>query len=170
MKRVVIFMRAIPGAGKTTKAKQLSKEYKATICSADDYFDVNGKYVFEPSKLGQAHEECFEKFKKSMSGGKNVIIDNTNLRPQDVEKYLDYITNYSGSYEYGVVVYEVYHNDFDKSVEHRTNQESGKNIPLDKMKLMFNTFHQYNLEKEIKKYYGDKIELVNKDDIDKYLK
>jgi hypothetical protein len=46
-----------------------------------------------------------------------VIIDNTNLRPQDVEKYLDYITNYSGSYEYGVVVYEVYHNDFDKAVE-----------------------------------------------------
>lgn len=159
-------MRAIPGAGKTTKAKELSKEYSAIICSADDYFEEDGKYNFNPSKLGQAHQECFDKFKDSISKSKNVIIDNTNLRPQDIEKYLDYIVKFPN---YGVVIYEVYYNDFNKSVEYRTNQENGKNIPLDKMKLMFNTFHHHNLEKEIKDYYGKDITIVNKNDIDKWL-
>lgn len=169
MNRVVIIMRGPSGFGKSTKAKELSSKYDAVVCSADDFFMNNGTYEFDVSKLGEAHNRCFKKFEIAIKNGNNVIIDNTNLKPQDVEKYLTHITNYSGDVKYAVVVWEVSFNSLEKAIEHRTNQKDGKNVPEDKIKMMFDLFHKHNLEKDIKSYYKDSINLIKKEDIDKYL-
>ena len=147
--KIAIIMRGIPGSGKSTKAKELAKKYDATICSADDFFESTGKYVFDVKKIGEAHKECFAKFSKAIKQGKNVIVDNTNLKPFEVEKYLDALENT----DYKVCIFEVTYNNLDKAIEHRTNQETGKNIPSDKIKDMYNTFFHVNLKKEAKEYY-----------------
>lgn len=80
---------AASGAGKSSLALKLSEEHDAVICSADHYFfDSVGQYNFDPSKLGQAHQFCYEKATKALQEGKNVIIDNTNAKAKDRGKYL----------------------------------------------------------------------------------
>jgi predicted kinase len=59
MKRVII-MRGVPGSGKSTLAREMFPN--AVFCSADDYFMVEGKYCFDPSKIALAHQACWRKF------------------------------------------------------------------------------------------------------------
>ena len=48
------------GSGKSTLAKSIAKLYENTvICAGDDYFiDPEGKYVFDPDKLADAHKSA----------------------------------------------------------------------------------------------------------------
>ena len=72
----LIIMRGIPGSGKTTLARKIEdlamrSGYKITgICSADDYFVKNGKYVFDGKKLGEAHKFCQSKAIQLLAAGK----------------------------------------------------------------------------------------------------
>ncbi len=47
-------LRGIPGAGKSTLAKQLGDAH----FEADSYFMIDGEYQFDPTKLRKAHEWC----------------------------------------------------------------------------------------------------------------
>jgi len=47
-------LRGIPGAGKSTLAKQLG----CTHFETDTFFMVDGEYKFDPSKLRDAHKWC----------------------------------------------------------------------------------------------------------------
>lgn len=94
----VIIMRALPGSGKSTFAKQLAARVKseggtAVICSADDYFYElgGGTYQFDPSKIGDAHKQCFKKFIKAIQDNIDlVIVDNTNLSTWEFSPYKTY--------------------------------------------------------------------------------
>jgi adenylate kinase family enzyme len=44
-------MRGLPGSGKSTKAKELAGE-QGLVFSTDDFFMVNGKYIFDPKMIG----------------------------------------------------------------------------------------------------------------------
>ena len=65
---LVIIMRGIPGAGKSTLTRRLRETAEAVgrevvVCSADDYFlDNRGVYRFNPSKIGDAHKSCKWRF------------------------------------------------------------------------------------------------------------
>jgi hypothetical protein len=60
----------------------------AEICSADNFFRSPGGYRFVPSKLNDAHDYCLELVKGALRRRVNVVIvDNTNLRPNDWETY-----------------------------------------------------------------------------------
>lgn len=105
----VIAMRAIPGSGKSTFARQLQataeKEGKSTlICSADDYFMQNGSYNFNPSKIGEAHKFCFKKFINAVNSGTDlIIVDNTNLSAWELSPY----KSYAEANDYGFSINEV---------------------------------------------------------------
>lgn len=60
----VMIIRGLPGTGKDAYLDSLAKEDGLTIarCSADDYFMQDGKYVFDPMKLTDAHDSCFKSF------------------------------------------------------------------------------------------------------------
>jgi predicted kinase len=88
---MITIMQGIPGSGKSTIAKKLFEmDPNAEIASADDFFiQEDGSYVFDITKLGEAHRKCQEKVRKFLENNKNVIIDNTNIKKKDVKIYLD---------------------------------------------------------------------------------
>lgn len=111
MKKLVI-MRGVSGSGKSTKSKQLQKEWRDScynswcgeidedealevqtfICSADKYFidRTSGDYSWDPKKLGVAHAWCKTQCETAMQIGIGwVCIDNTNTTRREYQSYLD---------------------------------------------------------------------------------
>lgn len=85
----VLILRAVSGAGKTFFANTLKSLYPAAvIVSADFYFEHNGKYEFDASKLGAAHKSCQEAFDRAISDkAELIIVSNTNCRLKDASYY-----------------------------------------------------------------------------------
>ena len=100
-------MRGLPGSGKSTKAKEIYDSYsfvpnvtrhgpngesegikRIHICSTDSYFIRNGIYKFDAAKLGLYHEQNLHDVINWMDLGDDVIVDNTNIRRQDFQKYI----------------------------------------------------------------------------------
>ena len=88
---MLYLIRGWPGSGKTTLAKELLKQGKADVhYEADMYFE--GKvlgYVFDPTKLPQAHEWCLRKTKEALGMNMNVVVSNTFTRLWELQKYID---------------------------------------------------------------------------------
>ena len=99
--KMLIILRAVSGAGKSSFARWLAGVWNATeevgrestvICSADDWFMQDGEYRFDPSKLGVAHQACFDKFCDAVKRGVGLIIlDNTNTQEREFSKYVDWV-------------------------------------------------------------------------------
>lgn len=144
--RKCILMRSYAGGGKSFKANELAKEIDAIIVSADDYWYVDGKYKFDVTKLKFAHQECFQKFKNAIANGKNVIVDNTNLKFEDIKKYFEYliVSNNTTKYYYHADICEVQFNDIEQAILHRTGREDEKNIPKERMYEMYRAFKRTN--------------------------
>ena len=81
----LVILRGLPGSGKSTAARCI----RGVVCSTNDYFIRNGKYEFNPSKLGEAHTACREKAKGLLERGQSVVIDNTNMQRWEYEAYID---------------------------------------------------------------------------------
>jgi hypothetical protein len=83
----LIIMRAPSGAGKSSLAKILGMG--GVIYSTDDFFEVDGKYNFDGSKLGQAHKWNFERAIEAMKKGISpIVIDNTNVKFYEAKAYV----------------------------------------------------------------------------------
>jgi predicted kinase len=79
-------LRGISGSGKSTYAKE---NYPwATICSADDYFMKDGEYVFDFTKLSEAHRSCFVAVDFLLGRGDDVVLDNTNTQLWEMSPYV----------------------------------------------------------------------------------
>ena len=76
--RIVFVMRGLPGSGKSTIVKAISKLYQdrsPIICSADNFFiSKSGDYSFNPLFLKDAHEASQSCMKNSVQEGNNVLI------------------------------------------------------------------------------------------------
>jgi len=88
MSRVFVIVRGVSGSGKSNLANVLSDYYNAEICSADDYFMVDGVYKFDFSKIGAAHQYCYDKAEQMIKDHQSVIIDNTNCTISEMKKYV----------------------------------------------------------------------------------
>jgi predicted kinase len=100
--RYCVVIRGTSGSGKSTFA-ELFAEPKL-ICTADDFFyDDKGSYNFDPSKLGDAHRQCQNKFECALQDPsiKTVIVANTNVKPSDYQYYIEKAN------EYGVKIISV---------------------------------------------------------------
>ena len=88
MEKTVFLLRGLPGSGKSDLAWMLWKTMGATICSADFYFYDGDEYVFDATKLGDAHAKCKEDFMHAINTGEEVIVvDNTNTQYKEFEWY-----------------------------------------------------------------------------------
>lgn len=91
----IVILRGLSGSGKTTKALEIAEKYDlagytSAICSADNYFlRPDGYYDFNAKLLKQAHEWCYKRAKQAVECDVDcVIIDNTNTRKWEYEKYV----------------------------------------------------------------------------------
>jgi len=125
MEKVLIIVRAIPGAGKNTFADLITKN----VCCADDYFMDNGEYVWNPKDLGRAHMWCQNKCRKFMESGISpVVVANTSVTTKELKPY------YKLAEEFGYKVFSVIVENRHGGVNvHGVSQET-----IDKMKERFN--------------------------------
>jgi uridine kinase len=87
--KTVIIVRGVSGVGKTTFANIVAEP--KIVCTADDYFEQNGKYNFDPTKLGDAHRQSMSRFDQALINPsiKNIVVANTNVKPSDYRYYVD---------------------------------------------------------------------------------
>jgi predicted kinase len=86
--RAVLILRGLPGSGKSSFAKGFSG---ATVCSADDFFIVNGQYKYDPSLFEEAHSRCLVDFIQAVVVNRAepwVVVDNTNTSAMEIVPYL----------------------------------------------------------------------------------
>lgn len=97
MKKKLILIRGVSGSGKTTKAKNLIKEFEAKGVTvnwfeADMFFEDfdTGEYMFIPKLLPQAHKWCQESVKDSISSGEAdaIIVSNTFTQLWEIKPYV----------------------------------------------------------------------------------
>ena len=87
---MLFLVRGIPGSGKSTKARQLLMEGLADVhFEADMYFEVNGEYVFDPSKIKDAHAWCQKETDAALATGKRVVVSNTFVKKWEASTYFD---------------------------------------------------------------------------------
>jgi predicted kinase len=89
-KRSLIILRGCSGSGKSTFANLIA--YPCLIITADDYFyDKEGNYHFDGTKLGHAHAACRDKFDEAVKDDiiTNIVIANTNTRESEWKYYSD---------------------------------------------------------------------------------
>lgn len=97
--KMLIVMRGLPGSGKSTRIQNLIKEmrnvlqnptFNPKIFSADDFFMTSKGYIFDKTKLGQAHNRCYKLAQQCLLNHESpVFIDNTNVRQEDLKRYYD---------------------------------------------------------------------------------
>ena len=89
MENVLVIVRGIPGSGKSTISKKLLNILENSVhYETDQYFNVDGNYVFDRKKLRQNHELCFNDTMLELMGGKTVIVSNTFTTMNEMNRYI----------------------------------------------------------------------------------
>lgn len=86
---MLAIIRGLPGVGKTTLANKMSKH----VYSADDFFTVDGVYKFDPSKLKEAHEQCYVNTANALLEYDFVCVANTFTQKWEYERYIQFCIN-----------------------------------------------------------------------------
>lgn len=66
---------------------------------ADQYYMVDGKYLFDMTKIKQAHEYCQQKVLDALKFGKSVIVSNTSTTYKEVKPYIKMARQFDVQYE-----------------------------------------------------------------------
>ena len=143
--QVLIIMRGIPGGGKSTKAKQLVGN--GVIHSTDEVIEAMGDYreFFEKmiksgnfGPLSAAHKTNYNNAVASMKSGISpVIIDNTNIRPNEPKNYIEAALN-MGYADENIKFVEIGTGGL--SAEELA-QRNTHGVPLDKIKAMIQAYN-----------------------------
>lgn len=84
----LILIRGLPGSGKTTRARDFAALGYAHH-EADHYFERDGAYRFDPSKLREAHADCLARTVASLRAGTPTVVANTFSQRWESQPYLD---------------------------------------------------------------------------------
>lgn len=91
MGKSLYIIRGIPGSGKSTLASEISE----VSFEADQYFFNNGKYIFNSSKLKEAHLWCQSQVDTAMACGEEKIsVSNTFTQEWEMEVYFKLAEKY----------------------------------------------------------------------------
>ena len=96
--KVLYIVRGLSGSGKSSIARELvneiwdseRKSFVKDFYSADDYFtDKHGNYNFDPTKLADAHAECYSNVELAMQRDcvRKIAVANTFSESWEAEPY-----------------------------------------------------------------------------------
>jgi predicted kinase len=133
MNGILFLVRGLPGSGKSTFATHIWNEY--AVCEADKFFyDKEGNYNFDPSKIKDAHAWCKNEVETRMKDHQlnpqyypEIAVSNTFTQEWEMKDYYDLAEKYG--YKVVSLIIE--------------NRHGGKNVhgvPEDKLEIMKNRF------------------------------
>ena len=122
----LIMLIGIPGSGKTTHSKNLSKEYSANVISTDK---VRQTFVgIEESEVfPTVYRLCIEELKKDC----NVILDATHITPKVRKRTFDSLDQYGVEYEKIAVYFDTPVEECLRRVKIRNEDPSELFLPLE---------------------------------------
>lgn len=130
--KYLILLRGIPGSGKTSFAKTIWSDY--VIVEADKFFEKDGEYKFDPTKLKDAHQWCKDTVEQFMKDNElnhqfypEIVVSNTFTQEWEMQPYIDLAEKYG---------YKV----FSLIVENRHGNKSVHNVPDETIKKMIDRF------------------------------
>jgi len=82
----IVLIRGLPGSGKTTLAKEMTSHIHF---EADMYLEVNGVYVYDQSKVRDAHDWCVKSAHDALKSGRDVVVSNTFVKIWEMKRYFD---------------------------------------------------------------------------------
>jgi predicted kinase len=133
MNGVLFLVRGLPGSGKTSFASAIWNDY--AVCEADKFFyDKEGNYNFDLSKLKEAHAWCKNEVESRMIEHQNnqqyypeIAVSNTFTQEWEMEDYFKLAEKYG----YKVV---------SLIIENRHGGQNVHGVPEDKLQIMKNRF------------------------------
>jgi predicted kinase len=133
MSGVLFLVRGLPGSGKTSFATHIWNDY--AVCEADKFFyDKEGNYNFDPSKLKEAHDWCKNQVEIRMSDHQvntqyypEIAVSNTFTQEWEMEDYFKLAEKYG----YKVV---------SLIIENRHGSQNVHGVPEDKLQIMKDRF------------------------------
>jgi predicted kinase len=133
MSGVLFLVRGLPGSGKTSFATHIWNDY--AVCEADKFFyDKEGNYNFDPSKLKEAHDWCKNQVEIRMSDHQvntqyypEIAVSNTFTQEWEMEDYFKLAEKYG----YKVV---------SLIIENRHGGQNVHGVPEDKLQIMKDRF------------------------------
>ena len=134
MSRVLILLRGVPGAGKSTFAQHMWSDH--VIFEADKFFiDSAGDYRFDATRLREAHAWCRAQVQAAMEQNHltlgqhypEIIVSNTFTQEWEMEAYLEL----AKQFDYQVV---------SLIVENRHGGQNVHGVPEDKVQAMRDRF------------------------------
>lgn len=87
-----IMLVGVPGSGKTTKAKELAKEYNAEVLSSDAYRVKLCGNESDQSKNNEVFKLLYADLKKLLEAGQSCILDATNISFKSRARTLEYFS------------------------------------------------------------------------------
>jgi predicted ABC-type ATPase len=83
--KMFYIIRGVPGSGKSTLARKLAPN---AAFEADTYMvDSDGNYAFDPKKLSEVHQKCYEAVRNALlNGTENVAVANTFVKKWEYQK------------------------------------------------------------------------------------
>jgi predicted kinase len=128
----LILLRGLPGSGKSTLAKiilQLPSNVEPEVLSADDFFiNSDGEYIFDVTKLKEAHNYCQFRCSERMRQQKSrIVVANTFTEEWEMEEYYKMAERYN--YRVHAVI-----------VENRHGNTNIHGVPEDKLQKMKDRF------------------------------
>lgn len=88
--RYCVILSGASGSGKSSYIGQC--DHPNSVVSADHYFEKNGEYKFDPSKLSEAHGLCFYNFiewcRQPSYEGMSIYVDNSNTTVEEIAPYI----------------------------------------------------------------------------------
>jgi predicted kinase len=133
MDGILFLVRGLPGSGKTTFANHIWNEY--AVCEADKFFyDKEGNYNFDGSKIKEAHAWCRNEVETRMKDHQinqqyypEIVVSNTFTQEWEMKDY------YELAEKYGYKVVSLI-------IENRHNGKNVHGVPDDKLEIMRNRF------------------------------
>ena len=124
MSKIMYFIRGVPGAGKSLFAESLCCPY----FEADQYFNSDAGYKFDPTMLGAAHADCKWRVENALKNGLfKIAVSNTSTTEKEIAPYKELAD------KYGYLFISLI-------VENRHGNSSIHGVPEEKLKQMRDRF------------------------------